>query len=232
MKLFYNPDYATNILSEEESLHAVKVLRLKEGDEIYVLDGKGGIHKSQIAQANAKKCGYRVIESEVHRRTRSYHLHVAVAPTKNIDRIEWFVEKAIEVGIDEISFLLCDRSERKNINMERIEKIAVSAMKQSMNLHLPTLNPMISFKDFVYVKREEDLYIAHLEDGERKLFKQEIEQKDKILLLIGPEGDFNSEEIKTAIANNFIPVSLGESRLRTETAALAACFVCSTIFAK
>lgn len=230
MKLFFHPDpLAELVLNEEESLHATKVLRLKEGDTISILDGKGKRYEAEITKANAKKCGFKIIETFSQEKTQNYSLHVAVAPTKSIDRIEWFVEKAIEVGIDEISFLLCDRSERKNINIERIEKIALSALKQSMNLYLPKINELESFSKFVSAKRDETGFIAHLEEGERKSFKKEIAAQEKILILIGPEGDFSEDEIKLAISNGFIPVSLGESRLRTETAALAACFICNTI---
>ena len=230
MKLFYHPDPLAELaLSEEESLHATKVLRMKEGDEFTLLDGKGHQYRAEITSAKAKKCTFKIIDSKTENNKRNYRLHIAVAPTKNIDRIEWFIEKAIEVGVDEISFLLCEHSERKNINLERIEKIAVSALKQSMNLYLPVLNDLIPYSKFISSTKTETCYIAHLEEGDRKLFKQEIRDKANILLLIGPEGDFTKEEIDLAIQHQYTPVSLGESRLRTETAALAGCFICDTL---
>ena len=230
MKLFFHPNPTTDqTLSEEESLHAIKVLRLKEHDNITIIDGKGNQYEAEIIHAHPKKCGFKILNSKKEIKDRSYFLHLAVAPTKSIDRIEWLVEKAVEVGIDEISFLQCHHSERKNISAERIEKIAISAMKQSKNLYLPKINEMILFNKFISVPRKENCYIAHLEEGDRKLFQKEISDKADILILIGPEGDFSPEEIQLALNNNYIPVSLGTSRLRTETAALGACFITNTI---
>jgi len=230
MKLFFHPNpIAESQLTEEESLHAIKVLRLKELDLIHLMDGKGNLFEAEIRKANAKKCEFAVLNTKTEVKKRNYRLHVAVSPTKNIDRIEWFIEKAVEIGIDEISFLLCDHSERKNINQDRIEKIAISAMKQSMNLFLPVLNEMTSFSKFISKSKNETCFIAHLEEGDRKLFKKEISSTNDILIMIGPEGDFSKEEIEEALNNHYIPVSLGESRLRTETAALSACFICNTI---
>lgn len=230
MKLFFHPNPTADlILSEEESLHAIKVLRLNEQDTLTIIDGKGSLFEAQISNAHPKKCGFTILNSKKEQKNRSYNLHLAIAPTKSIDRMEWLVEKAVEIGVDEISFLQCDRSERKNINIERIEKIAISAMKQSMNLYLPIINEMILFNKFISTPRTEDCFIAHLEEGERKLFQKKISDKDNILILIGPEGDFSKEEIKLALDNKYTPVSLGASRLRTETAALAACFITNTI---
>ncbi|HSZ25055.1 MAG TPA: 16S rRNA (uracil(1498)-N(3))-methyltransferase [Cytophagaceae bacterium] len=227
MKLFFHPNPTEDpLLNEEESLHAIKVLRLKEKDPISIIDGKGHLYNAEISKANPKKCGFTIFNTIEEQKKRSYYIHIAVAPTKNIDRMEWLVEKAVEIGIDEISFLLCDRSERKNINLERIEKIAVSAMKQSMNLYLPILHEMIPFSEFAAMPQKEVGYIAHLAEGERKLFKTEIAEKNSVLILIGPEGDFSKNEIQLALTHHYIPVSLGENRLRTETAALAACFTC------
>jgi 16S rRNA (uracil1498-N3)-methyltransferase len=230
MKLFFHPNPISEpVLSEEESIHAVKVLRLKEKDSITIIDGRGHVYEAEINKANAKKCGFTILQTKEKSKNHSYHLHVAIAPTKSIDRIEWFIEKAVEIGVDEISFLLCEHSERKNINMERIEKIVISAMKQSMNLYLPILHEMVSFSQFISKPKKESCYIAHLEEGDRKLFKNEILLQQNILILIGPEGDFSKEEIKLALDNNYTPVNLGESRLRTETAGLAACFICNTV---
>jgi 16S rRNA (uracil1498-N3)-methyltransferase len=230
MRLFYHP-YPTSdsFLSEEESLHAVKVLRLQEGDTIRLMDGKGYWYDAKITKAHAKKCTFQIVQQSSLAPRRSYRLHIAVAPTKSIDRTEWFVEKAVEAGIDEISFLQCEHSERKNINLERFEKIVVSALKQSTNLYLPTLHPMVPFRQFAAQALSSQKFIAHLEDGERKLLKNELAATDDILILIGPEGDFSPEEIDFALKQGFAPVSLGESRLRTETAALAACFTCHIV---
>jgi 16S rRNA (uracil1498-N3)-methyltransferase len=202
---------------------------MKEGDLFSILDGKGHQYEAKLTSTKGKKCTFSIHTSFEQASTRNYRLHIAVAPTKNMDRMEWFVEKAIEVGVDEISFLLCEHSERKNINLERIEKIAISALKQSMNLYLPTLNELVPFTKFIANQGTENRYIAHLEDEQRKLFKHEIADKKEILLLIGPEGDFSKAEIDLAIQQHYVPVSLGESRLRTETAALAGCFICQTI---
>jgi 16S rRNA (uracil1498-N3)-methyltransferase len=230
MNLFFHPNPSeTLVLSEEESMHAVKVLRLKEGETILLLDGKGNKYEAVITKAAPKKCAFSISTIHTETKKRTYRLHMAVAPTKSIDRTEWWVEKAIEIGIDEISFLQCERSERKNLNLERIEKIAISALKQSMNLHLPKLNPLTSFTDFIAAHSSTPVYMAHLGTGERRLFKNEIVSTTAITLLIGPEGDFSAAEIKLAQDRNIIAVSLGDSRLRTETAALAGCFICHTL---
>ncbi len=224
MRLFFHPNpESENQLSEEESQHAVKVLRLKEKDPISIIDGKGHLFAAEISKANFKKCEFRILSKKQYPLTRNYYLHIAIGPTKNIDRTEWFVEKAVEIGIDEISFLQSEHSERKNINIERIEKIAVSAMKQSMNMYIPKINPLISYSTFILENKNTANFIAHLEEGERKLLKNEVTGKQNICILIGPEGDFSPEEIKLALQNQFIPVSLGESRLRTETAGIVAC---------
>lgn len=228
MNLFYHPTPSIPILSEVESTHAIKVLRLKEGDTIQLLDGIGGFHTAIISKGHAKHCEILIQESRITPRPRSYRLHIAVAPTKSADRIEWFVEKAIEIGVDELSFLHCEHSERKNMNLDRIEKIVVSALKQSMNFYKPILNPMVSFNQFVQNQPSSSRYIAHLEEGEKTLFKNVIQGNSSITLLIGPEGDFSPKEIQLALGNSFMPVSLGETRLRTETAALAGCFICNT----
>ncbi|MDQ4139169.1 MAG: 16S rRNA (uracil(1498)-N(3))-methyltransferase [Bacteroidota bacterium] len=224
MHLFYTPNLTTETytLSEDESKHSIRVLRLQEGDEINLVDGKGTFYTAQILSANPKKCVLQIINKAPEFGKRSFYVHVAVAPTKNLDRMEWFVEKAVEIGIDEISFLLCERSERKNLNKERLEKIAVSAMKQSVKAYLPKLNEMQAFTSFIQQADAANTYIAHLENHDRTSLSQ-VQVSQKTCILIGPEGDFSVKEIELAYGRGIKPVMLGTSRLRTETAALVAC---------
>ncbi len=224
MHLFYTPDITsdTYTLSEDESKHSIRVLGLQEGDEINLVDGKGTFYTAKIISANPKKCALQVIDKVPEFGKRSFYVHVAVAPTKNLDRMEWFVEKAVEIGIDEISFLLCERSERKTINNERLEKITISAMKQSVKAYLPKLNEMQAFTTFVKEVDAANTYIAHLENHDRTSLSQ-VQLSQKICILIGPEGDFSVKEIELAYSCGIKPVTLGTSRLRTETAALVAC---------
>ncbi|MFC0876338.1 16S rRNA (uracil(1498)-N(3))-methyltransferase [Saccharicrinis sp. FJH2] len=226
MQLFYTPDIIqTQTLSQLESHHAVKVLRLTEGDVIQVVDGNGGFYNAVIVSANAKACRIELNEPIQDQQIRQYRLHMAVAPTKNIDRFEWFLEKATEIGIDEITPLLCEHSERKIIKPDRIERILVSAMKQSLKSYLPKQNEMRSFQEFIsQANPSENLMIAHCYDTERDTIKTLIPDRgNTITILIGPEGDFSPEEVEQAIKSGFSPLSLGNSRLRTETAAVVAC---------
>ena len=222
MQLFYleNPEKEI-ILSAEESKHATKVLRKKEGDILNFTDGKGNFYKAEITVADTRKCRLKIVSSEQKEKQHNYYLHIAIAPTKNMDRFEWFLEKATEIGIDEITPIICSHSERKVIKTERCNRILLSAMKQSLKFHLPKLNEAISLNDFIKQDYEGSKYIAHCEDGEKKELK--IENKtDKYLILIGPEGDFSQKEIDLALQNKFKAVSLGRSRLRTETAGIVA----------
>jgi 16S rRNA (uracil1498-N3)-methyltransferase len=222
MQLFYiqNPEKEI-ILSSEESKHATKVLRKKEGDILNFTDGKGGFYKAEITGADTKKCRLQIISSDQEPKQHSYHLHIAIAPTKNMDRYEWFLEKATEIGVDEITPIICDHSERKVLKTERCNRILLSAMKQSLKFHLPKLNEAIPLKDFLKQDFEGNKYIAHCEDGEKTELRKE-EKADKTTVLIGPEGDFSPAEIEIALLNQFNAVSLGKSRLRTETAGLVA----------
>lgn len=224
MQLFYSPQIADGIfhLDETESRHAVRVLRLSAGDEIHIIDGLGGLYKVSIKDANQKKCTYEVIEKILEFEKRSYYLHIAIAPTKNIDRLEWFLEKATEIGIDEITPLLCDHSERKIIKPERLNKILVSAAKQSLKAYIPKLNPIQSYKEFIETKRDGQRCIAHCYNSDRHLLKG-IENIKHCTIIIGPEGDFSTKEVDSALKEGFLPVSLGSSRLRTETAGVLAC---------
>ncbi|MEW5675312.1 16S rRNA (uracil(1498)-N(3))-methyltransferase [Flavobacterium enshiense] len=226
MQLFYNPDIhsALNDFSfdKEESKHIVKVLRKKEGDILHVTNGLGYLFSTEIILASDKKCTVKIVETKIQQPT-DFYLHLAVAPTKMNDRFEWFLEKATEIGIHEITPIICEHSERKVIKTERFDKIIQSAMKQSLQYFLPKLNEPISFKEFVAKKHEGNLFIAHCEETHKTLLKEAVKPKEKYTLLIGPEGDFSEKEIKTALENKYIPVSLGNTRLRTETAAVVAC---------
>lgn len=225
MQIFYAPDFSmSQELPEDESGHCVRVLRLHEGDEVLVTDGKGTFYKAVLNSAHHKSCGLTVLDSWQQPALWDFNLHIAVAPTKNMDRMEWFVEKATEIGIDAITYLNCCFSERKEVKMARLEKIAVSAMKQSQKATLPLLGGMVDFKKFITYPFAGRKFIAHCEeDGEKRLLKYLCGVKENVLILIGPEGDFSKEEIELARENNFQEISLGKSRLRTETAALVAC---------
>ena len=217
------PAAATYQLSEDESKHAVRVLRLNEGDAIDLLDGRGGLYTATVADANPKRCQLRITHHETVP-PRPYFTHVAVAPTKNLDRMEWFVEKAVEIGVERISFLRCARSERRELKLERLEKIAISALKQSGQAWLPQLDELVDYAAFVASVAPETTFIAHLEAGERTALAQVASAGLGCCVLIGPEGDFTPAEINLALGRGIRPVTLGASRLRTETAALAAVF--------
>jgi 16S rRNA (uracil1498-N3)-methyltransferase len=222
MQLFYleHPEKEI-ILSAEESKHATKVLRKKEGDILNFTDGKGGFYKAEITLADSRKCRLEIVSSDQKEKQHNYHLHIAIAPTKNMDRYEWFLEKATEIGINEITPIICKHSERKVIKTERCNRILLSAMKQSLKFHLPKLNEAITLKDFLKQDFEGNKYIAHCEDG----YKIELSTEKKVektTILIGPEGDFSPTEIEMALQNQFKAVSLGTSRLRTETAGIVA----------
>ncbi len=224
MHLFYTPDISgiSYQLSEEESKHCIRVLRLSKKDHIVLVDGKGGFYEAMIAEAHPKRCTVEVVNTIPEYGKKPFYLHVAIAPTKNIDRFEWFLEKATEIGIQEITPLLCTNSERKNINDDRLGKIMVSAMKQSIKAYLPKLNPMIAFNKFIQQSLPADRFIAHCEKQEKVHLKQVVKPLRDTVILIGPEGDFSHEEISAALLAGFRPVSLGESRLRTETAGVIA----------
>ena len=223
MWLFYCPDIQADMqLPEEEAGHCIRVLRMKEGDRIRLTDGKGAFYDAVISAVSGKRCMVHVENSERQAPLWSGHLHIAVAPTKLMDRNEWFVEKAVEIGVDEISFIKTDHSERDVIKMERIDKIAVSAMKQSQKATLPILNGMTSLRSFIERGFDGDKFIAHCEPGSKVLLQDAVVPGHNSLVLIGPEGDFSPEEIDMALKAGFKPISLGPSRLRTETAALVA----------
>lgn len=223
MHVFYTPDIQTHPeLPEEEAQHCIRVLRLNAGDEITLTDGRGNFYRAEITAATNKRCLVKVIETMPQDPLWQGHLHIAMAPTKNMDRNEWFTEKATEVGIDELTFLNCRFSERRVIKTERIEKILISAIKQSLKARLPKLNKMTDFDKFIAQDFSGQKFIAHCYEGEKPLLKEVAKPGEDTLILIGPEGDFSEEEVAKAIGNGFKPISLGKSRLRTETAALVA----------
>lgn len=223
MRVFYTPDIAVSPeLPEEEAGHCLRVLRLGVGDEVTLTDGKGNFYKAVISGATGKRCQVKVLETLPQRKGWNGRLHVAMAPTKNMDRTEWFAEKATEIGFDELTFLNCRYSERKVIKTERIEKILVSAVKQSLKADKPVLNGMTDFGKFIAGDFKGSKFICHCYEGEKPLLKDVIVPGEDALILIGPEGDFSEEEVAKAVAAGFRPVSLGKSRLRTETAALVA----------
>lgn len=222
--IFFTPDILSNPeLPFEEGQHCIKVLRKKEGDEIFLTDGKGCFYDAAIIQANPKHCIVNIINTIQQSKGWNFNLRIAFAPTKNIDRIEWFAEKATEIGIDRFSPLLCQHSERKEIKAQRIEKILISAMKQSQKALLPQLDDMISFSEFIRQEFDGQKFIAHCYSQEKSLLKDVYQKGKDALILIGPEGDFSEKEVEEALDKGFKPISLGESRLRTETAALVAC---------
>lgn len=207
------------LFDKEESRHLIKVLRKKENDIIYITDGIGHLFEAKITLANEKKCEVAIQKVDFFAKNRPYSLHIAIAPTKLNDRYEWFLEKATEIGVDEITPIICKNSERKVINLERMEKIIHAATKQSLQYHLPILNPAMELNDFIKNTNTTQKYIAHCEDANNKTLLHHIATPtDSITILIGPEGDFSPKEIQKAIELNFLPVSLGENRLRTETA--------------
>ena len=227
-RFFYDPQVSGE-LSQEEALHAVKVLRLTEGDEFLLMDGNGVIYRAEITVATRHRCLYKIIDSMPQERAWEGHIHLAMAPTKLNDRTEWFVEKATEIGMDELSFLNCRFSERRVIKCERIEKIIISAVKQSHKAWKPVLNEMTSFERFVKQDRKGDKFICHcynqkdVDESCAKPFLMDVLRHGvESTVLIGPEGDFSVDELKLALQYGFRSVSLGTSRLRTETAALVA----------
>ena len=223
MHLFYDPtiDAESDIhqLSEDESKHACRVLRLKIGDLFQLLDGNGGLYQSRICDDNPKKCKVKIESREFHP-LPSYQIHIAIAPTKNMDRIEWFVEKATEIGLTDVTLIISKNSERKEVKLERIEKILVSAMKQSKQFYLPRLHPVSSIKPFIL--NHPNGLIAHCMHNDKSTISNSFNKID-CPILIGPEGDFTEEEVTMALNNGYKSVTLGSNRLRTETAGLYAC---------
>jgi 16S rRNA (uracil1498-N3)-methyltransferase len=231
MQLFFdenlNLNDSTFLIESDESKHILRVLRKNVGDHILLTNGKGEACKAEISDIRSKRCEIKITE-KFSEAPLPYQLHIAIAPTKSADRFEHFLEKATEIGVTEITPLLTDNSERKRLNISRSQKIIQSAMKQSQRFYLPRLNEMLDFKSFIDSDFEGyNTCIAHCEEDHKTTFQHQIKHSDKVLILIGPEGDFSPEEIQMALSKEFIPVSLGEKRLRTETAGIVASAIAS-----
>lgn len=226
MAIFYQENIDELKLSETEAHHAVKVLRKKVGDKIQLVTGKGILVDAEITATDKKNCEYKIIQSTQFEEPTP-KIHIAIAPTKNMDRYEWFAEKAVEIGVSEITPILTENSERKKLKLDRLQNILVSGMKQSKNYFLPKLNELTSFPDFIKSVRETQKYIAHCETEESQHLIKLINTNQDILIMIGPEGDFSNNEIQLAVKSGFKECSLGNSRLRTETAGVVACEICN-----
>lgn len=235
MYLFYTPEIVgseeevgkTYSLDAEESGHCVRVLRYDRGDEILLTNGQGMTYTAEITNPNPKRCEFRVLSAERQAKHHSNYIHIALAPTKNIERVEWFVEKCTEIGVDEITLLSCRFSERKQLRLDRLQKIILSAAKQSLTPYLPKLNELTDCTEFIRGAKEETRFIAHCYKEDKRELCKEIVPGKSVVVMIGPEGDFSEQEITTALEHGFVPVSLGESRLRTETAGIVACHICN-----
>mgnify|MGYP000865806427 CR=1 FL=1 len=226
-KLFFTPAYLGKennyTLPEEESQHAVKVLRMQAGEVIHLINGKGGLFEAEIVNAHPKRCELKIVNALFDFGKRNFYLHIAIAPTKMNERFEWFLEKATEIGVDEITPIICRYSERKEIKLARMQKIVVAAMKQSVKAYMPVINEACSFNQFIEKATASQKCIAHCYQEEKALLQHVYKKGSDVLVLIGPEGDFSAEEVKLAVENGYTPVSLGMSRLRTETAGVVAC---------
>jgi 16S rRNA (uracil1498-N3)-methyltransferase len=229
LNLFYQPAIAQGILhlDPDESRHALKVLRMQMGDAIELTDGNGCIYRALISGGDLKKCSFTIVDKK-DIISRNFNISIAIAPTKNMDRTEWFVEKAVEIGVEKIHLLLCKNSERKTVNLDRLTKIAVSAMKQSGQARLPYISDMAPLRDIVSQKAVQK-FICHVDASNPDQLKSLAKPNQSYLVLIGPEGDFNKDEIQLASEHGFKKVSLGPNRLRTETAALTACQILNFI---
>lgn len=232
MQLFYNPhlkegDSVFNF-DASESKHIIKVLRKKKGDDLWITNGLGWLFHATIIEDNSKNCEVKIL-SEKKSYPQSHTLHMAVAPTKMNDRFEWFLEKATEIGVHEITPLICERSERKTIKLDRMQRVIEAAMKQSLQTFMPKLNEPISVTEFLKKPAKGLRFIAHCEDSERHELKRRVVPDQDLTILIGPEGDFTPDEIKNALKNGYLPVSMGKTRLRTETAAIVSCTIVALI---
>ena len=230
MDFFYSDDISDGIikLNTHESKHCIRVLRKKEGESLNIVDGKGTLFQGKLISVTKKNCYVKIDKIFENYSCRDYYIHIAISPTKNHDRIEWFVEKSIEIGVDEISFIQCERTLRKKIKIERLHRTALSAMKQTLKAKIPIINDIIDFDHFVKINNKSNMYICHLENENRKdlfHYRKKISNNFKHCILIGPEGDFTYSEIKLSKKMNFYPITLGSSRLRTETAGVVSCSI-------
>ena len=228
MILFYTnniQDNKTAILEGDEAIHCLKTLRKKVGDTLQFIDGNGGWYHGTLISTSKKSCLIAIDKVETHPPRTNFKIHIAIAPTKNINRLEWFLEKCTEMGIDEITPIICQRSERKVIRHDRLEKILIAATKQSLKTYLPKLNELTKFSNFVKSNRSTDSQkmIAHCNEGEKIHLKNAYTPKQNVLILIGPEGDFSNQEVQLAEQHDFKTITLGQERLRTETAGMVAC---------
>ena len=236
-RYFYVPNAeSSNELPAEEAAHASRVLRLESGDEVFLIDGAGCFFKAQLTLVTKSRCLYDIVERLPQEKTWRGRIAIAMAPTKVIDRVEWTLEKATEIGVDEFSLLNCAFSERRNVKLERLDKIVVAAVKQSRKAWKPLLNDLQSFEHFVKQPRKGVKYIAHCyaEIDKKDLYSEltQLNCDEEVTILIGPEGDFSIEEVRLAMSQGYVSVSLGQSRLRTETAALAATMIAQLAFRK
>ena len=226
MYIFYTPDISTTdeyFLNEEESHHCVKVLRMKPGQEVILVDGTGGYYEALLQETRLKHCKIKIKKKIANYGKRDFYLHLAISPTKNINRFEWFLEKATEIGIDEITPIICNHSERKKIKTERLEKIIIASMKQSVKAYKPVLNPLVDFASFINQTYSQECYIAHCQNTPKNYLKNTYTKGHGALILIGPEGDFSQHEIEKAQNNGYTEITMGQERLRTETAGVLAC---------
>ncbi len=225
MHVFYTPDIQSDeyLLNEEESRHCSKVLRLGPGDQVKLIDGKGTRYLAEILRPERKQVCLRVLDRQFYPKPAHY-FHLAIAPTKNIDRLEWLLEKATEVGVDEISLLVCERSERKSVKVDRLEKIITAAVKQSLSVYHPRIHDCIPFATFVANAQADQRLIAHCMEEDKKTISACVLPGTSSLVMIGPEGDFSASELRLALEKGFESITLGEKRLRTETAGLVSCF--------
>lgn len=228
--LFYQPNISQGVLylDPEESRHCTKVLRKRAGDTLHVTDGKGFLHTCKITDANPDKCVFK-IESSEQEKPKNFRIHIAIAPTKNPDRTEWFVEKAIEIGVDEISFLACENSERTTVKTERIEKLAISALKQSLKTTFTKIHSIRTLQEFISASSSSEKFIAYVDQANPYELFQVAKPKNSYTVLIGPEGDFSPDELELALKQGYKKVALGPSRLRTETAGVVACHTLNLI---
>jgi 16S rRNA (uracil1498-N3)-methyltransferase len=226
MQIFFAPDIDGNsyTLDENESKHCIRVMRMTAGSPVRVIDGKGNLYEAKVTDPDPRRCSLTVTSIIRNFETRNYNIHIAISPLKNYERFEWFIEKSVEIGVDEITPLICGNTEKPGIKRERINNLIISAMKQSLKSTITILNEPVSFKDFIKTGYSGKKMIAHCHsDKDRKKIGEIYSKGDDTLILIGPEGDFTTEEIRSAVDAGFNPVHLGKSRLRTETAGIAAC---------
>jgi 16S rRNA (uracil1498-N3)-methyltransferase len=224
MQLFYAPDALINpYLSIDESNHCVRALRHQEGDLIHIIDGKGNFIEARIMHADPKSCQFEIVNKKKSPEQRKYKVHIAIAPTKNNSRFEWFAEKATEIGIDMITPIICTRSERRKINYDRLHKVLVTAMKQSLKAFLPVLNQPTELNRFLLTDFTSSKKLLAIQSEESVPLYQTVDKNKNVVILVGPEGNFSPQEINLAVQNEWIPISLGRHRLRTETAGIVAC---------